>query len=218
MLLMRLYDVLRGEFGHRDWWPGDGPFEVMVGAVLTQRTAWRNVERALQALKDADVLSAQALACIDSRELQSLIKSAGYYRQKAVRLQRLAAWVAEAGLDDPRQAELVPTGELRENLLALRGIGPETADSILLYALGRLAFVVDAYTKRAMVRHRLVDPDCGYYELKSLFESNLPDDVELFRDYHAQLVELGKRYCRPSPRCEGCPARRVLGNPCLEEP
>ncbi|MHC4480836.1 MAG: endonuclease III domain-containing protein [Planctomycetota bacterium] len=216
-LLMDLYRVLREAFGHRGWWPGETPFEVMVGAVLTQRTNWRNAGRAIAALKEAGRLDPVALSRIDAERLQELVRPAGYYRQKTARLQRLAAWLVERAGADPGALGDVPTDQLRGELLALRGIGPETADSILLYALGRPTFVVDTYTKRVVVRHQLLGAECGYRELKDLFESSLPQDVELFKDYHAQLVEVGKRFCRTRPRCAACPVHPLLGEPVEEE-
>ncbi|MHC4592414.1 MAG: endonuclease III domain-containing protein, partial [Planctomycetota bacterium] len=188
--LMALYQVLRDAFGYRDWWPAKTPFEVMVGAVLTQRTNWQNVARAIAALKKAGLLAPRALVAADLEELQSLIRPAGYFRQKAARLKRLADWLVERAAGDAARLDGVNTDDLRAELLALRGIGPETADSILLYALSRPTFVVDAYTKRVVVRHGLLDASCSYAELKELFESHLADDVELHRDYHAQLVEV----------------------------
>ncbi|MDP6438841.1 MAG: endonuclease III domain-containing protein [Candidatus Brocadiia bacterium] len=218
---MRIYEALLAAFGHRNWWPGETPFEVMVGAVLTQNTNWTNVEKAIANLKRSGVLSAAALSELDTSELQDLIRPAGYYRQKAGRLRRLARWVAERGADDAcaiAALRAASTDELRQGLLALNGIGPETADSILLYALEKPVFVVDAYTVRIMSRHGLVDPEVGYEEVQAVFEDGLERDVELFKDYHAQLVEVGKRYCRRrSPRCERCPLRGVLGDPVLEE-
>jgi len=217
-LLMELYEALLRAFGHRDWWPADTAFEVMVGAVLTQNTNWTNVEKAIDALNGADALRPDALAQMDERQLQALIRPAGYFRQKAARLQRLAAYVVQRAGGDPAGLAQIPTEQLHEELLAIRGIGPETADSILLYALGRPTFVVDTYTMRIAARHGLVHRQCGYFELKDLFESSLPADVDLYRDYHAQLVELGKRHCRRrAPLCEGCAARPVLGEPCLED-
>jgi endonuclease-3 related protein len=217
-VLSELYDTLLRAFGHRAWWPGQTPFEVMVGAVLTQNTNWTNVEKAIRAVKDADALSAPAIAQMDLERLQTLIRPSGYYRQKSVRLRRLAEWLVERGGGEPAGLAGISTDQLREELLSLRGIGPETADSILLYALERTTFVVDAYTKRIAARHVLVDWECDYHELKDLFESNLPADLDLYQDYHGQLVELGKRHCkRRGPLCESCPARPVLGEPVLEE-
>lgn len=217
VLLMGAYAALRKAFGHRHWWPGDTPFEVMVGAVLTQRTNWSNAAKAIGALKSAGAMGPDALAQMTPERLQSLIRPAGYYRQKAARVRRLAGWLMERAGGDVSVLEAVPTDQLRAELLALSGIGPETADSILLYALNRPTFVVDTYTKRVVVRHELLDTESGYVELKELFESNLSEDVELYKDYHAQLVELGKRFCRTAPRCAACPLRPVLGEPVEEE-
>jgi endonuclease-3 related protein len=189
----------------------------MVGAILTQNTNWSNVEKAIAGLKREGALSPQALAQMTPERLQQTIRSAGYFRQKSVRLQRLAQWVMERAGGDLNSLDGTPTEDLREELLALRGIGPETADSILLYALDRPTFVVDTYTKRVVLRHQLLDEECTYHDLKELFEDALPADLELLRDYHAQIVELGKRYCRPRPRCAGCPAAAALGAPVLED-
>ena len=216
--LLDVYEALRSAFGHRGWWPGESPFEIMVGAVLTQRTNWRNVRKAVESLKDAGCLAPEALAALEVAELERLIRPAGYYRQKAARLKVLANWLLERAGGDPANLEGVPTDALREELLALRGIGPETADSMLLYALERPTFVVDAYTKRVVVRHGLLDEGCSYFELKDLFEQALPEDLGLYKDYHAQIVELGKRCCRPRPRCATCPLHPLLGDPLASEP
>ena len=212
-LLTDIYRTLREAFGYQDWWPAQTAFEVMVGAVLTQRTNWSNVEKALSALKAAGLMEPGALAEADLERLQSLIRPAGYYRQKSRNLLRLVQWFVARSGGDIASLERVRTDELRAELLSLRGIGPETADSILLYGLGRPTFVVDAYTKRAVVRHSLLDAECTYEELKELFEGHLPRDVELYQDFHAQLVQLGKRYCRPRPLCSMCPLHPLLGDP-----
>jgi endonuclease-3 related protein len=185
--------------------------------VLTQNTNWLNVEKAIGNLKSADMLNAEALSQVDLTRLQDLIKPAGYYRQKSARLKRLASWVAERC--DPSEAALasvnaLPLERLKEDLLSLKGIGPETADSILLYALEKPVFVVDAYTVRIMARHSLIEWESSYEEVQTFFLDNLPVDIELFKDFHAQLVELGKRYCkRRDPRCAECPIRPVVGDP-----
>jgi len=219
-LLLKVYEALRAAFGCRHWWPAESPFEVMVGAVLTQNTNWANVERAIANLKQADLLRPAAMAEAELTKLQALIRPAGYYRQKSVRLKRLAGWVARrcAPADEGLKAlRGLPLDCLREELLALKGIGPETADSILLYALGQPVFVVDAYTVRILARHQLVARDSRYGEVQSFFQDGLPTDLELFKDYHAQLVEVGKRYCkRRAPRCQDCPLHPVLGAPTLE--
>lgn len=216
-LLLETYRALREAFGYRNWWPADTPFEVIVGTVLTQRTNWANAERAIAALKEAGLMAPGLLAGMDRESLESLIRPAGYYRQKAARLLRLVGWLVERTGGDLAALEPLSTDELRQELLGLSGIGPETADCILLYALSRPTFVVDTYTKRVVVRHGLLDGACGYSDLKELFESNLADDVELFKDYHAQLVEVGKRYCRTTPLCGACPLHPVLGDPVGDE-
>jgi endonuclease-3 related protein len=212
-VLMDIYEALRKEFGHQGWWPGETPLEVMVGAILTQRTNWTNAEKALEALKEQGALDGRTLAQMDPRRLQELVRPSGYYRQKAARLGRLARWLVQAADGRPEQLADVPTDQLRQELLGIRGIGPETADSILLYALERPTFVVDTYTKREVVRHGLLGADCGYLELKELFEYHLPREVPLYQDYHAQLVRLGKEYCRPRPLCAKCPLHPLLGDP-----
>jgi endonuclease-3 related protein len=216
-LLMDIYRALLTAFGDQHWWPGETPFEVMVGAVLTQRTNWGNVEKAIGALKAAGLMTPESLARTPPERLEPLVRPAGYYRQKTARLLRLVKWLMERTGGDLAALERLPTEALRQELLGLSGIGPETADSILLYALGRPTFVVDAYTKRVMARHELIDSACTYEELKAFFESNLPDDLALFKDYHAQLVVLGKRYCRTVPLCASCPLHPLLGDPAPDE-
>ena len=222
-LLTRLYRVLLAAFGPQHWWPAtpgrEAPFEVMVGAVLTQNTNWRNVERAIANLRAAGVLAPETLSRLSEEELARLVQPSGFYRIKARRLKALMDWLmASAGGDLGRLRRRRLT-RLREELLRLPGIGPETADSILLYALGKPTFVVDAYTRRALGRHGLIDPgpagSARYDEIKALFESSFPHRVALFNEYHALFVELGKRFCRPRPRCADCPARAVLGEPSL---
>ncbi|NIO13965.1 MAG: endonuclease III domain-containing protein, partial [Xanthomonadales bacterium] len=169
--------------------------------------------KAIANLREAGALEPRVLASLELERLRELVRPAGYFRQKSARLARLANWLVQRGEGTVEALAAVPTARLREELLALRGIGPETADSILLYALERPVFVVDAYTMRVVVRHGLLDPGAGYYELRELFTASLPRHVALYKDFHAQLVELGKRFCRSRPRCEGCPARPALGEP-----
>lgn len=216
-----MYHALLGAFGHRGWWPGETPFEVMVGAVLTQNTNWQNVERAIANLRAAGMMSPAAIAAAQPADLQQLIRPAGYFRQKSVRLRRLAEWVAGFGADEGEAVCALrerSTEGLREELLSLKGIGPETADSILLYALHKPVFVVDAYTVRVLGRHGLIEPECTYYDVQAVLEDALARDVELHKDFHAQFVEVGKRFCRPrAPRCTDCPLLAVLGEPELDE-
>ncbi len=205
--LLRLYWALLRRFGPQRWWPAKTPLEVAVGAILTQNTAWSNVERALERLAAQRLLAARRLQALDEVELASLIRPAGTYRVKARRLRAFLdfLWKQFGGRFD--RLRTGPLGELRADLLSVSGIGPETADSILLYAAGRPVFVVDAYTRRVLARHRLVPPDIGYEPLRALFERHLPSDPALFNEYHALLVAVGKRYCRSRPLCDSCPLR-----------
>ena len=190
----------RGRFG---WWPARSAFELMAGAVLTQNAAWTNASRAIVALREAGALSAEAVLALPPRRLAALIRPAGYYNVKARRLRALCRWYAGAG--PLRRLRRRPTGELREELLAVHGIGPETADDILLYALQRPVFVVDAYTRRVFSRLGLVSPRVGYEELRALFERELPADAALYGEYHARIVWHGKFLCRArAPRCGDC--------------
>jgi endonuclease-3 related protein len=199
-----IYRRLYRAYGPQHWWPGETPFEVMVGAVLTQATAWRNVERAIASLKRAGALTPEGIASLSEGELAALVRSAGFYRQKARRLRSLAEAVLRRGGVEAFLS--LPPDRLREELLSLNGIGPETADSIILYAAGYPTFVVDAYTRRIL--HRLgilAVEDAPYEEVKRLFEESLPPDPDLYGEYHALLVRHAKEHCRARPRCEGCP-------------
>ena len=204
--LRDFYDALYAAYGPRHWWPGETRREVMVGAVLTQNTNWTNVERAIAQLKSADALDWHRLHEMPHDQLAELIRPAGYFNVKARRLKHLAAWVVEAFDGDLDAVFAQPTSSLRERLLGVNGIGRETADSILLYAGGHVTFVVDAYTARILRRHGLIDEEADYEQIKDVFESNLPADEALFNEYHALLVEVGKRCCRTrNPRCDACP-------------
>ncbi len=209
MELLELYRRLREHFGHRHWWPGDTPFEVAVGAILTQAVAWRNVEQAVAALREAGLLNALALAAFPEEALARLIRPARYPRQKARKLITFAAHLQGHHGGSIERMLTGPCGELRRELLALWGIGPETADSILLYAGGHPVFVVDAYTRRILHRLGWQPADAPYDRLQAFFQARLPRDPALYNDYHAQLVALGHRLCLArSPRCDGCPLRR----------
>ncbi|MCD4824990.1 MAG: endonuclease III domain-containing protein [Phycisphaerae bacterium] len=205
---MEMYDAMRAAFGHRQWWPGDGALEICVGAILTQNTNWSNVEKAIANLKAADAMSVTHLHKLPHESLAELIRPAGYYNIKAKRLKNFIAKVyAEYG--DDIEAFLDRSVEtLRVELLGVNGIGPETADSIILYAAGKPTFVVDAYTGRILLRHGLISPEDTYESIKELCESSLPTDVELWNDFHAQFVAVGARHCKPRPRCDGCPLER----------
>ena len=200
-----LYDRLFQAFGPQGWWPGETPFEVALGAILTQNTNWGNVARVLQTLKDRGLLDPVALARMDPAELAAILRPAGYYNLKAARVRNFLAFLREHAGGSLERLAAKPLEELRPALLAVKGIGRETADSILLYALHKPTFVVDAYTFRILSRHDLVPDSLSYEELRRLFMDHLPADVPLYQEFHALLVRLGKEFCRPRPRCVGCP-------------
>jgi len=208
---MEIYARLFEAFGPQHWWPGDSPFEVAVGAVLTQNTNWKNVERAIDNLRRADLLEPAALYEVPPEELEELIRPAGYFRVKTRRLRSLLELIVE-GYGGSLEA-MFATGlaALREELLGLHGIGPETADSILLYAAGLPSFVVDAYTHRVFARHGWIGFDYDYQMTRDYFQDGLAEDVPLYNEYHALLVRLGKDYCRKkSPKCDVCPLSCLL--------
>lgn len=210
-LLRDAYDRLLARYGPQRWWPGDSPFEVMVGALLVQNTNWNNVERAIDNLREAAALDAHRLLALADEELEELIRPAGYYRVKARRLRNLVRWFVARydGSIDAMFADDLAT--LRGELLALNGIGPETADAILLYAGNLPTFVVDAYAHRVLARHGWIGYDADYHAIKEHFEANLPADAALFNEYHALLVEVGKRCCRRQRSdCEQCPLADLL--------
>ncbi len=194
--ILQIYGRLCKAFGKQNWWPTiskNGKFEIIIGAILTQNTSWKNVERAIENLNNANLIDIERLSKVNVKKLGALIKSAGYYNQKAERLKIIAKFLKE---------NRNPT---REELLNVKGIGPETADSILLYAFNRPVFVIDAYTKRIM--QRIGFKEESYEQLQNLFESNLPKKSRLFNEYHALLVELGKSYCKKIPLCKECPIK-----------
>lgn len=203
--LMVIYRRLYERFGPQHWWPGQTPFEVIVGAILTQNTNWTNVEKAIGNIRDAGALSPQGLHALTVEELAELIRPAGYYNIKARRLANFLDWLFDAcGGNLDALANRNPS-MLREQLLDIRGIGPETADSILLYAFGMPVFVVDAYTCRILGRHRLLEEPADYESVREMMESLVPRDAALYNEFHALLVRLGKEYCRTRARCPGCP-------------
>jgi endonuclease-3 related protein len=203
--LQRVYERLLKRFGHAGWWPGETPFEVCIGAILTQNTSWTNVEKALGALRRRDLLSTSRLRAVPASRLARLIRSSGYYNVKARRVRAfLDLLQREYGGRAERMADEEPW-TLRERLLGVDGIGPETADSIVLYAAGHPIFVVDAYTRRVFARLGHVKGDEPYDTVQRFFMERLPPNAPLFNDFHAQIVRLGKDVCRPRPRCNGCP-------------
>jgi len=208
-ILIEIYQLLFDRFGPQHWWPGDTQFEIITGAILTQNTSWANVEKALTNLKSADLLSPQKLYHLDLPRLAELIRPAGYFNIKAKRLKNFVQWLFENYDGKLSNLEGLETNRLRAELLAIKGIGRETADSILLYALDRPIFVVDAYTARVATRHGLIEPGADYEQLRELFQSNLPEDVQLFNEYHALLVKVGKEFCKPKAQCPGCPLEKL---------
>jgi endonuclease-3 related protein len=226
--LRRAYVLMHKHFGHQKWWPGETPFEVCVGAILVQNTSWTNVERAIANLKSADVLEPAKLFALSQVQLAQLIRPAGYFNVKAQRLRSFLRVLVVAFDCDLKKLFAGDTAFVRERLLAIHGVGPETADSLLLYAGGHHSFVIDAYTKRIFERHgwgksgkresgkRKQDGPFSYGALKALCESALNQkrgavQLDYWQDYHAQLVMVGKYFCRPrEARCEKCPLRPLL--------
>jgi len=209
-ILADIYRRLHDAYGPQHWWPADSALEVIVGAILTQNTTWHAVEKAIARIKGRRLLSITALHQTPIDKLAHLIRPAGYFRLKARRLKNLIDLLVGDYSGDLERMGGLPARELRDKLLAVNGIGPETADCILLYAFGRPVFVVDAYTLRVMSRHRLVPPKARYGELQGLFMRHLPPDAAVFNEYHALLVQVGKRHCRRTPSCPGCPLEALL--------
>jgi endonuclease-3 related protein len=209
-LLVDLYNRLLDAYGPQGWWPSDGPFETIVGAVLTQNTAWSNVEKAIVSLKKEGLMTPAAIVEADQGVLRAAVKPAGYFNQKADRLRGISVWIMEEWGGDAAAMLTQPTLKLRQNLLAQKGIGPETADSIMLYAGGKPVFVIDAYTIRIIGRVGL-SRETEYRSLQNFFLRNLPLDVALYKEYHALLVRLGKTSCRKDiarAGCRECPVGR----------
>ena len=198
----QVYATLDTAYGPQGWWPAQTPFEVMVGAVLTQNTAWTNVERALERLTGRCPLTAESILALDEAALADALKPSGYFNVKARRLRSFCqAFVDAGGLTG---LAALDTPALRHRLLAIAGVGPETADDILLYAFHRPVFVVDAYTRRVFTRLGLLHDDAGYEAIRAAFETALGPDVPCFNAYHALIVRHGKEVCRTRPRCETC--------------
>lgn len=205
--LLGIYRKLFAFFGPQHWWPGDSPFEVAVGAILTQNTNWSNVEKAIRNIRREGLLGAKALHGLPHDRLASLIRPAGYFNIKAQRLQSFLDFLMHDYGGSMKRMGKRALQPLRQELLQVHGIGPETADSILLYALDKPVFVIDAYTKRLLSRHGIMDYDKPYDEFQALFHESLEADVRLFNEYHALIVMAGKDYCKPTPKCEECPLR-----------
>ncbi len=204
--LNRIFNRLYSTFGAQHWWPADSAFEVIVGAILTQNTNWANVQKAIAALKEKKLLSFQKLYRLKPKRLAGLIRSAGYYNIKAARIKSFLKFFFDSYAAKIKSMAKTDLAVLRRQLLAVNGIGPETADSILLYALNKPIFVVDAYTKRILLRHRLIKKEAEYSGVQDIFMRNLKQDTKLFNEYHALLVKLAKDYChKQNPKCGICP-------------
>jgi endonuclease III related protein len=206
--LISVYDRLYRAFGPQHWWPADSALEIIIGAILTQNTAWTNVEKAIANLKESAAIDIGQILHMTGDELAALIRPSGYYNQKAARLQDVLGYIDHNYGGDLDRLFDQPLAELREELLALKGIGPETADSIILYAALKPVFVVDTYTRRIFSRLGLVESDIDYEPLRAFFEDNLPPDLGLYNEYHGLIVRLGNRHCRKRPNCQGCPVSR----------
>ncbi len=217
-ILKNYFRHLFRAFGPQHWWPGTTRFEVIAGAILTQNTSWKNVERAIGNLRKKKALNPGALHKMSTEELAALIRPAGYFNIKARRLKNFVDYLFSAHGGSLKKFLSLDTENLRRELLHIHGIGPETADSILLYAAGRPVFVVDAYTKRVLERHGLTDRKTGYDDVQKLFMDNLPADAELFNEYHALFVRVARDFCRTKkPLCRGCPLGRFLPRRALEK-
>jgi endonuclease-3 related protein len=208
-ILIEIFQRLYKAYGPMDWWPGKTRFEVMVGAILTQNTSWRNVEKAIENLKARKVLHIGGIHQLKRSQLASLIRSSGYFRIKADRLRAFVNFLIENYDGELKKMMKEGVETLRQKLLHVKGIGPETADSILLYGLKKPIFVVDAYTKRILSRHGIISEKSSYEEVQSLFMDRLPHDERLFNEFHALLVHLGKTLCKKRPRCDRCPLKGV---------
>lgn len=204
--LKKTYNKLFSALGPQSWWPGDSPFEVVVGAILTQNTAWINVEKAIENLKKAKVLSPKKMNDIKEKELAVLIRPAGYFNVKAKRIKYFLKHLFDRYGGRIDKIFLKDTDVLRTELLSINGIGPETADSILLYAGNHPVFVVDTYTKRILLRHHIINRDADYHKIQEIFMKSLSHDAKIFNEYHALIVNVGKNYCKSrKPLCRSCP-------------
>ncbi|MBP7381402.1 endonuclease III domain-containing protein [Myxococcota bacterium] len=200
-----IYRRLLADGGWQDWWPGDSPFEIAVGAILTQNTNWKGVEKSIANLKAADKLSAAAILGCDNAVLGELIRPSGYFNVKTARLKSLSAFLTREGAPGVTGLACEDRTTLRQALLSVNGVGRETADSIMLYALGVPIFVVDAYTRRILGRIGLIDPGADYDDIQRLLEAHIDPDSSIYGDYHAQIVRCGKEFCQKRPKCLKCP-------------
>ena len=207
--LLGIYKQLYTVLGPQHWWPADSPFEVIIGAILTQNTSWNNVERAIQNLKEKELLDPLKLYDVREGRLARVIKPSGFFNIKAKRVKHFMQFFFEHFQGSVEKMFAEDMLSLRESLLTVNGLGPETVDSILLYAGEKPVFVVDAYTKRIFSRHKLIPEEAVYHEIQELFMNNLDHDVKLFNEYHALLVYVGKHFCKSNPRCDQCPMNGI---------
>ena len=207
--LLQIYQKMFEALGPRQWWPGETPFEVVIGAILTQNTNWSNVEKAIKNLKTAGKLSPEGIYELSVTELAKLIRPSGFFNVKTKRVKAFINWLFSRYEGNLSKMFAQDLQALRSELLSVKGIGPETADSILLYAGNMPTFVVDAYTHRIFSRHELIPEESTYDEMKSFFEENLPKDVQLFNEYHALIVNIGKTFCKTKKVCEPCPLKDI---------
>ena len=207
--LLLIYELLESYFGNLHWWPGDSPFEIIVGAILTQNTVWRNVNIAISSLKSKGLLSPQGILGTEDDVLAGLIRSSGYYNVKTQRLKSFVRYLNQEYSDNLDGMFSEDLHTLRGKLLAIKGIGEETADSILLYAGEKPVFVVDAYTRRILQRHDMINESDTYADIQRLFMNHLPRSVPIYNQYHALLVNAGKHFCSRTPRCDGCPLKKL---------
>ena len=203
-LLITVYKSLYRTFGPQHWWPAKTKFEIIVGAILTQQTTWKNVEKAIKNLRENRLLTIKSLANAPLKKIEELVQPAGYYHQKSKRLREISTYFLNHYQGNLNKFFKKRTKNLREELLALRGIGKETADSILLYAGEKRIFVVDAYTRRILSRLGLLQAD-DYDRIRMFFENNLPEKIKIYQEFHALLVKLGKEFCKRKPLCKLCP-------------
>ena len=212
MRIISVYKKLRKEYGSQKWWPADSRFEIMLGAILTQNTSWRNVELAISNLQSASALSLEGVLESSHEQLAAWIKPSGYFNIKAKRLRNYCQWYSDQGAYDG--LKYLRTALLRERLLSVNGVGPETADDIILYAFSRKVFVVDTYTRRIFSRLGVTSADIDYESLKNVFENALSkESVKTFSEYHALIVIHAKEVCKVKPQCAGC----CLANSCKRE-
>ncbi len=207
-VLLLMYKRLLEYFGPQHWWPAETRFEVIVGAILTQNTNWGNVEKAIERMRLAGCLDPAALRDIAEDRLAEFVRPAGYFNIKARRLKNFMHFFYKEYDGNISEMKKEPINILRKKLLSVNGIGPETADSILLYALDKPIFVVDAYTRRLLLRHRIIAADTDYDDIQNVFMSRLPHNVDMFNEYHALIVRLGKDFCKTTPVCEKCPLNK----------